>query len=48
MKKMMFLLVCLIFVLAMSGCVSARETQNPKPRKAVICGEWEKLEQSQK
>ena len=45
MKKMMFLLVCLIFVLAMSGCVSARETQDPQPRKAVVCEEWESLAQ---
>lgn len=36
----------MIFVL--SGCVSAREAQNPQPRKAVVCESWEKLEASQK
>lgn len=48
MRKVLFLLGCLGAMLAMSGCVSARETQNPQPRKVVVCEEWEKLEQPQK
>ena len=42
MKKILFGVCCLGLMLALSGCVSARETQNPQPRKAVVCEEWEK------
>ena len=42
MKRILFLLGCLGVLLALSGCVSAREAQNPQPRKAVVCEEWEK------
>ena len=48
MKKVLFLLGCLGAMLAMGGCVSARETQNPQPRKAVVCESWEKQAEQQK
>ena len=47
MKKICFLFGCLGIMLALSGCVSARETQNPQPRKAVICSAWDKSGESQ-
>lgn len=47
MKKILFLDGCLVAMLALSGCVSARETQNPQPRKAVLCSEWEESDGSQ-
>ena len=48
MKKICFLFGCLGIMLALSGCVSAREAQNPQPRKAVVCESWENLAEQKK
>jgi len=47
MKKILIMLCCFGAILALNGCVSARETQNPQPRKAVICKNWEVPDESQ-